>query len=260
MIPSSAPSRVPAHQAASPLLRCSNSSRSSPIPSRADATSPSSSLSSCHRQTQIGGRLNLTAGDIAFDDSAVFYRYLGKGGLRGRRELPGPALAAIVRSLADVGKDLSSMQPHESLWQAGAGPSGVSSATFYNRFRGYLRLAGPAALGRSRPPPHRRQAPPRCRRVGRVREPVPRSQLARCHHHLSPSPRRSARYGLAWRRACSRRELDRPAYGLLPLTGLVSVPVGRQRIPSPSVLACRPAFWADRCLSVDSLLRDADPP
>ena len=34
------------------------------------------------------------------------------------------------------------MQPHESLWQAGAGPSGVSSATFYNRFRGYLRLAG----------------------------------------------------------------------------------------------------------------------
>ena len=26
--------------------------------------------------------------------------------------------------------------------QAGAGPQGVSSATFYNRFRGYLRLAG----------------------------------------------------------------------------------------------------------------------
>ena len=34
------------------------------------------------------------------------------------------------------------MQPHESLWQAGAGPSGVSSATFYNRFRGYLQKAG----------------------------------------------------------------------------------------------------------------------
>ena len=34
------------------------------------------------------------------------------------------------------------MHPGESLWQAGAGPSGVSSATFYNRFRGYLRLAG----------------------------------------------------------------------------------------------------------------------
>ena len=86
--------------------------------------------------------INLTAGDIAFDDSAVFYRYVGKGGVRGRRELPRPALTAIVRSLADVGKDLASMHPTESLWQAGAGPQGVSSATFYNRFRGYLRLAG----------------------------------------------------------------------------------------------------------------------
>ncbi len=86
--------------------------------------------------------VNLTAGDIAFDDSAVFYRYVGKGGVRGRRELPSPALAAIRRSLGDVGKDLASMHPTESLWQAGAGPQGVSSATFYSRFRGYLRLAG----------------------------------------------------------------------------------------------------------------------
>ena len=86
--------------------------------------------------------INLTAGDVSFDESAVFYRYLGKGGVRGRRELPRPALVAIQRSLADVGKDLSSMQPSESLWQAGAGPSGVSASTFYNRFRGYLRLAG----------------------------------------------------------------------------------------------------------------------
>ncbi len=86
--------------------------------------------------------INLTAGDIAFDDSAAFYRYTGKGGLRGRRELPSPALSAIRRSLGDVGKDLASMQPCESLWQAGAGPQGVSSATFYNRFRGYLQKAG----------------------------------------------------------------------------------------------------------------------
>ena len=86
--------------------------------------------------------INLTAGDIAFDDSAAFYRYLGKGGVRGRRELPAPALSAIRRSLSDIGKDLSSMQPSESLWQAGAGLNGVSSATFYNRFRGYLAKAG----------------------------------------------------------------------------------------------------------------------
>ena len=86
--------------------------------------------------------INLTAGDISFDESAAFYRYTGKGGVRGRREIPRPALAAIVRSLADVGKDLSQMQPSESLWQAGAGPQGVSSATFYNRFRGYLKNTG----------------------------------------------------------------------------------------------------------------------
>ncbi len=92
--------------------------------------------------------INLTAGDVSFDESAVFYRYIGKGGVRGHRELPRPALAAIVRSLADVGKDIHSMQPSESLWQAGAGPTGVSSTTFYNRFRAYLREAGlpPAGL------------------------------------------------------------------------------------------------------------------
>ena len=104
--------------------------------------------------------INLTAGDISFDDSAVFYRYVGKGGVRGRRELPRPALAAIVRSLADAGNDLSSMQPHESLWQAGAAPSGVSSATFYNRFRTYLRMATLPPSGHPRPAPHRRQATP----------------------------------------------------------------------------------------------------
>ena len=27
--------------------------------------------------------INLTAGDVSYDDSAVFYRYLGKGGVRG---------------------------------------------------------------------------------------------------------------------------------------------------------------------------------
>ena len=91
--------------------------------------------------------VNLTAGDIAFDESAVFYRYVGKGGLHGRRELT--ASRALDRNsfdlLADVGKDLASMQPSESLWQAGAGPQGVSSATFYSRFRGYLALGRSAA-------------------------------------------------------------------------------------------------------------------
>ena len=88
--------------------------------------------------------INLTAGDIAFDDSAVFYRYTGKGGLRGRRELP-----SVPRSRCDTAISRRCRQgPRvhasfgESLWQASAGPNGVSSATFYNRFRGYLAKAG----------------------------------------------------------------------------------------------------------------------
>ena len=115
--------------------------------------------------------------------------YTGKGGIRGRRELPRPALTAIVRSLADVGKDLASMHPGESLWQASAGPNGVSSATFYNRFRGYLAKAGLPLSGvhllRHTAAKLRRDS----RRVGRVRKPVPRPQLARRHHHLPSQTR-----------------------------------------------------------------------
>ena len=39
------------------------------------------------------------------------------------------------------------MEPEESLWQAGASDRGVTSATFYNRFRRYLARAGLPASG-----------------------------------------------------------------------------------------------------------------
>jgi len=39
------------------------------------------------------------------------------------------------------------MDPGESLWQAGAGPGGISSGTFYGRFRRYLRAAGLTPTG-----------------------------------------------------------------------------------------------------------------
>ena len=184
--------------------------------------------------------VNLTAGDIAFDDSAAFYRYLGKGGLRGRRELPSPALSAIRRSLGDVDKDLSSMHPSESLWQAGAGPSGVSSATFYNRFRNYLRLAGLPPSG-----VHvlRHTAAKLRRDVGESVESVSQfldhSSLAVTTTYLRRLEG-AARYRLAWRRPGARSELARPAgYGLLPLTGLESAPVGRSA-HSLSKCACLP--------------------
>jgi len=86
--------------------------------------------------------INLRAGNISIDGETSYYSYRGKGGKKGRRELPRPAFLAIRRSLADVGKELSTMPPEESIWQAGAGDRGVTSATFYNRFRCYLVQAG----------------------------------------------------------------------------------------------------------------------
>jgi integrase/recombinase XerC len=86
--------------------------------------------------------IGLRAGDISIEGETVFYSYRGKGGKRGRRELPLPAYLAIQRTLADAGTDLATMNPEASLWQAGAGPQGISSGTFYGRFRRYLRAAG----------------------------------------------------------------------------------------------------------------------
>jgi len=46
-----------------------------------------------------------------------------------------------------VGKELAARAPEESLWQAAARPEGVTSGTFYGRFRRYLRAAGLAPTG-----------------------------------------------------------------------------------------------------------------
>jgi integrase len=89
------------------------------------------------RRTEV---ISLTAGDLTIEDGTAFYSYRGKGGKRGRRELPRPAYEAIVRTLADAGKELTTMIPEESLWQ-------ISSGTFYGRFRRYLVAAGLAPTG-----------------------------------------------------------------------------------------------------------------
>jgi integrase/recombinase XerC len=86
--------------------------------------------------------IGMTAGDLTLQDEVPYYTYRGKGGKRGRRELPRPAYAAILATLADADLDLASMPPTASLWQAGAGERGVTSSTFYGRFRRYLALAG----------------------------------------------------------------------------------------------------------------------
>ncbi len=86
--------------------------------------------------------MDLKAGDITIEDSTIYYSYRGKGGKRGRRELPRPAWEAIRRTLSDCGKELATMAAEESLWQAGARPTGLSGSTFYARFRRYLVAAG----------------------------------------------------------------------------------------------------------------------
>ena len=134
--------------------------------------------------------INLTAGDIAFDDSAAFYRYVPV------RAVCAAAGNSLVRPLPpSLGHSPMSARtsppciPPSRSGRPAQDPQGVSSATFYNRFRGYLNNGRSTGLGRPRPAPLRRQTPPRRRRVGRVRKPVPRPQLARRHHHLPTSPR-----------------------------------------------------------------------
>jgi integrase len=79
--------------------------------------------------------IGLRAGDLSLEGETVFYQYVGKGHKTGRRELPRPAYEAICASLVDVGKELASMEPSESLWQAAARAEGVTSGTLYARFR-----------------------------------------------------------------------------------------------------------------------------
>jgi len=91
--------------------------------------------------------IGLTAGDISLEGETAFYRYRGKGGKRGRRELPRPAHEALCASLRDAGLSLADMDPSASLWQSAAGTRGVTGSTFYARFRRYLRAAGLAPSG-----------------------------------------------------------------------------------------------------------------
>ncbi len=91
--------------------------------------------------------INLRAKDISVEDDRAFYSYRGKGGKQGRRELPRPAYDAILGTLSDAGKSLATMDPTESLWQAGAGGRGVTSATFYSRLRKYMIGAGLTPTG-----------------------------------------------------------------------------------------------------------------
>jgi site-specific recombinase XerD len=86
--------------------------------------------------------INLKAGDI-IRSGEVLYTYHGKGGTKGKRQLPRPALDAIEAALAAWGKSLDNMGPEESIWPS---PSrnghGISGGAFYSNFQAYMRKAG----------------------------------------------------------------------------------------------------------------------
>jgi integrase len=55
--------------------------------------------------------MDLKASDITIEDGTVYVSCRGKGGKRGRRELPRPAWEAIRRTLDDCGREIASMDP-----------------------------------------------------------------------------------------------------------------------------------------------------
>jgi len=157
------------------------------IPGRRDRAMILTLVLTGRRRAEV---VNLKAGDLTIEGDTAFYTYRGKGGKRGRRELPAPAFAAIKVTLADCGKDLSAMKP-----------DGVALAGRHRRERDHQRHAllalsqvphrGRALPDRTaRPAPHGCQAPARCWGVGRGGVAVPRPLLARGHHGVSAAARR----------------------------------------------------------------------
>lgn len=87
--------------------------------------------------------LSMKAGDLSVEGERPQYKYRGKGGKQGRRELPQPALDAIKVGVAAFGIDLSTMAPDTPLWPSRSDSSnGLTSGTFYGNLQRYFRLAG----------------------------------------------------------------------------------------------------------------------
>ncbi len=85
--------------------------------------------------------LGLKAGDVEVTGTQVFYRYRGKGGKTGRRELPRPAFDAIERALAAWGLRLVDLAADGPLWPSRSG-RGITTGTFYGRLQRHLVAAG----------------------------------------------------------------------------------------------------------------------
>ena len=109
MIPSSAPSRVPAPQAASPHPRCNGSSRSSLTQRQGQKGPRHCPHSRPHRQTPIGGRQPHRWRCLLSTNPPPSIATSARAAFAAAVNYLRPALTRrYVRSLADVGKDLSS--------------------------------------------------------------------------------------------------------------------------------------------------------
>ena len=92
--------------------------------------------------------LSMKAGDLSIEGDRAYYTYRGKGGKKGRRELPKPALDAIRAALAAFGKEMATMLPDESLWPSRSQKGkGLTSGTFYGNLQRYFLLAGITPVG-----------------------------------------------------------------------------------------------------------------
>jgi hypothetical protein len=152
--------------------------------------------------------IGLRAGDLSLEGETVFYAYRGKGGKRGRRELPHPAYEAVCATLADAGKELATMAPEESLWQAAARPDGVTSGTFCRRPAWHRQ----ASMSCATPLPSCAAMP-----GSRLRMSARSRSLQPCgHNRLPPSPRKPGGYELARRRGGHRAVSARPGAGVSP--------------------------------------------
>ncbi len=140
--------------------------------------------------------LNLTVGDIEPGEPA-FYRYRGKGGKQGRRELPRPAYVACVSALSAFdreaghdgarGVDLAHVRPHRRRVQRHG----------LRQLPALPGCGGSPARWAAHSAPQRGEAAPRCGGIDRGREPLLGPFDAGCHDDVSAALGRRAGRGLA---------------------------------------------------------------
>lgn len=96
-------------------------------------------LLTARRRSEVVGN---ASGDIT-PGAVPAYAYRGKGGDKGWRELPRPALAAIEEALQAWGRSLRPMAAADSLLPSGKNADkGLISGAFYSNLQSYFRRAG----------------------------------------------------------------------------------------------------------------------